>query len=56
MLHGRAHKVEAQLNDLAAAGWQFVALASGADGLGAFLFFTFGATVTILLRRERTRT
>ena len=30
MLHGRAHKVEAQLNDLAAAGWQFVALASGA--------------------------
>jgi hypothetical protein len=53
VLHGRADKVEAQLNELAAAGWQFVALASGTGGLGSFFLFAFGAAVTILLRRER---
>jgi hypothetical protein len=54
VLHGRADKVEAQLNELAAAGWQFVALAGGSGGAGSLFFFALGAPVTILLRRERT--
>ena len=55
VLHGRADKVEAQLNELAAVGWEFVAVASGSGGLGSAIFIVFGAAITIVLRRERAR-
>lgn len=53
LLHGRADKVETELNELAAAGWEFVAVASGSGGLGSAILFALGAAVTVVLRRER---
>jgi hypothetical protein len=53
VLHGRAGKVERQLNELAAAGWEFVALASGSGGAGSAVVFLLGAAVTVVMRRQR---
>ena len=53
VLHGRADKVEAHLNELAAAGWEFVAVASGSGGAGNAIFIVLGAAISIVLRRER---
>ncbi len=55
VLHGRPDKVERELNELAAAGWEFVALASGSGGAGSAVVFLFGAAVTVVVRRERGR-
>jgi hypothetical protein len=56
VLHGRADKVEAQLNELATAGWEFVVLSSGSGGAGSALFVIFGAAVTVVMRRVRGQT
>jgi hypothetical protein len=53
ILHGRRDKVEKQLNELTAQGWEFVAVASGSAGFGGFLFFAFAAAVTVVLKRSR---
>jgi hypothetical protein len=55
ILHGRADKVEQQLNELTAQDWEFVAIASGTGGGGNAFWLLLGAAITIVLRRQRSR-
>jgi len=53
ILHGTADKVEPKLNDLAAAGWEFVGFSSGSGGLMGAAFDFFGTAVVIVVRRAK---
>jgi len=53
ILHGNADKVEPKLNDLAAAGWEFVGFSSGSGGLMGAAFDFFGTAVVIVVRRAK---